>query len=151
MPTNLYGPGDNFHPTGSHVIPGMMRRFHEAVTGRAPAVPVWGTGAPLREFLHVDDLADALLVLMEKYDEPATVNVGSGSEVTIVQLAAMMKQVTGYQGAIVFDESKPDGTPRKMLDSSRMRALGWTPRFPLLDGLQSVYEWALEHNQFAGR
>lgn len=142
MPTNLYGPGDNFHPTHSHVIPGMMRRFHEAKASRADHVVVWGTGTALREFLHVDDLADALLMLAEKYEEAQTINVGSGEEVSIATLASTMKEVVGFEGRIVFDSSKPDGTPRKMLDSSRIRALGWAPSHTLAEGLRSSYEWA---------
>ena len=144
MPTNLYGPGDNFHPMNSHVIPGMMRRFHEAKVSRAPEVTVWGSGTPRREFLFIDDLAAALYVLMERYEEPTTINVGSGQEVTIRQLAEEMKNVTGFQGGIVFDASKPDGIPRKLLDSSRMMALGWRPKHSLADGLRAGYRWALE-------
>jgi GDP-L-fucose synthase len=148
MPTNLYGPGDNFHPTNSHVIPGMLRRFHEARESNAPEVVVWGTGTPLREFLHCDDLAGALLVLMERYDEPGTINVGSGDEVSIGELARTMAAVTGYTGAIRFDTTKPDGTPRKVLDSSRMRALGWAPRHSLHDGLAATYAWVRERGLF---
>ena len=144
MPTNLYGPGDNFHPTESHVIPGMLRRFHEAKLSGAAEVVVWGTGTPLREFLHCDDLAEALLVLMERYDEPGTINVGSGEEVSIRELAETMAAVTGYAGAIRYDSSKPDGTPRKALDSTRMRNLGWMPERSLREGLASTYEWVLE-------
>ncbi|MGZ4810264.1 MAG: GDP-L-fucose synthase family protein [Thermoanaerobaculia bacterium] len=151
MPTNLYGPGDNFHPDHSHVIPGMMRRFHEAKVSGAREVRIWGTGTPRREFLHVDDLADALLVLMERYEEPDTINVGSGEEVTIRQLAETMRDVVGYPGAIAFDASKPDGTPRKLLDSTRMHALGWAPKHSLREGLASTYRWALEKEVFAQR
>jgi GDP-L-fucose synthase len=148
MPTNMYGPGDNFHPTNSHVIPGMLRRFHEAKASNAPEVVVWGTGTPLREFLHSDDLAAALLMLMERYEEPGTINVGSGDEVSIGELARTMAAVTGYTGTIRFDTSKPDGTPRKVLDSSRMRALGWTPRHSLREGLAATYAWVLEQGLF---
>jgi GDP-L-fucose synthase len=142
MPTNLYGPGDNFHPTDSHVIPGMMRRFHEAKLARADRVVVWGTGNAQREFLHVDDLANALLMLVEKYDEAQAINVGSGEEVTIAELAAMMKDTVGFEGSIELDVSKPDGTPRKALDSSRIRALGWAPSHTLREGLRTTYAWA---------
>ena len=148
MPTNLYGPGDNFHPDHSHVIPGMMRRFHEAKIEGAREVRIWGTGKPLREFMHVDDLADALLVLMEKYEDLQTINVGSGEEVSIRQLAETMKDVVGFKGAITFDTSKPDGTPRKLLDSSRMRALGWKPKHTLRAGLADAYRWAVQANAF---
>ncbi|HEX9164021.1 MAG TPA: GDP-L-fucose synthase [Thermoanaerobaculia bacterium] len=148
MPTNLYGPGDNFHPMNSHVIPGMMRRFHEAKVDGRSAVRIWGTGKPLREFLHVDDLAGALVVLMQRYEEPATINVGSGEEVTIARLAELMKGATGYRGSIEFDTSKPDGTPRKALDSSRMRALGWSPAHDLAHGLADTYRWAVESGAF---
>jgi len=144
MPTNLYGPGDNFHPMNSHVIPGMMRRFHEAKVSRAPEVTVWGSGTPRREFLFIDDLAAALYVLMERYEEPTTINVGSGQEVTIRQLAEEMKNVTGFQGGIVFDAPKPAEIPRKLLGSSRLMALGWRPRHSLAEGLRAGYRWALE-------
>ena len=149
MPTNLYGPGDNFDPLGSHVIPGMMRRFHEAKVQRAPSVTVWGSGTPRREFLHSDDLADALYLLMEKYEEVQAINVGSGQEVTIRELAETMRDVTGFAGEIVWDTSKPDGTPRKFLDSSRIQALGWRPRHSLREGLAETYRWALESGAFA--
>ncbi len=148
MPTNLFGPGDNFHPENSHVIPGMMRRFHEAKVASAREVRIWGTGTPRREFLHVDDLADALLVLMNVYEEPDTINVGSGEEVTIRALAETMRDVTGYSGTIVFDASKPDGTPRKLLDSAKINALGWSPKHSLREGLAETYRWALERGVF---
>jgi GDP-L-fucose synthase len=144
MPTNLYGTGDNFHPTKSHVIPGMMRRFEEARRARAATVSVWGSGAPLREFLHVDDLAEALYMLMESYEDQQTINVGTGQEVTIRELAETMKATVGFQGEIEFDASKPDGTPRKVLDSSRILALGWKPKHSLNEGLASTYRWAIE-------
>jgi GDP-L-fucose synthase len=144
LPANLYGPGDNFDPLGSHVVPGMMRRFHEAKAQALPAVVVWGSGSPRREFLHVDDLADALLVLMNSYDDAQTINVGSGEEVAIRDLAEMMREVVGYRGSISWDTSKPDGTPRKLLDSSRVAALGWSPKRSLRDGLDSTYRWALD-------
>ena len=142
QPTNLYGPGDNFHPTESHVIPGMMRRFHEARKSGAGAVTVWGSGTPRREFLHVDDLADALYVLMEDYEEARTVNVGTGADVTIAELAALMRETVGFEGDIVFDRDRPDGTPRKLLDVSRISSLGWKPRRDLRSGLGDTYEWA---------
>ena len=145
MPTNLYGPGDNFDPMGSHVIPGMMRRFHEAKLSGAPEVAVWGTGTPRREFLHVDDLADALALLMETYEDAQTINVGTGQEVTIRELAETMADVTGYNGRIVWDTTKPDGTPRKLLDSSRILALGWKPKHTLKEGLASTYAWAVQN------
>jgi GDP-L-fucose synthase len=148
MPTNLYGPHDNFHPTDSHVIPGMMRRMHEAKEGRLPAVTIWGSGTPRREFLHVTDLADALYLLMEVYEDEQTINVGSGMESTIRELATTMKKVVGYEGEIVFDTSKPDGTPRKLLDSSRLAALGWKAQISLEEGLRTTYESALERGIF---
>lgn len=149
MPTNLYGPGDNFHPEYSHVIPGMMRRFHEAKTQGLAEVKVWGSGRPKREFLHVDDLAQALLVLMDQYEAPATINVGSGREIAIGELARLMADVVGYRGKITFDESKPDGTPQKLLDVSRVRALGWNDTIDLPSGLRSTYEWATRNHVFA--
>jgi len=148
MSTNLYGPFDNFHPTGSHVIPGMMRRFHEAKISGAGEVVVWGSGRPRREFLHVDDLADALYVLMQQYEDAETINVGAGEDIAIADLAAMMKEATGLGARVVFDHSKPDGMPRKLLDSRRMRQLGWSPAIPLAKGLSDTYRWALE-NVFA--
>lgn len=147
MPTNLYGPGDNFHPTGSHVIPGMLRRFHEAKVSRAPSVTVWGSGAPRREFLHVDDMAAACYLLMMRYEEPETINVGTGSDLTIRELAETMGEVVNYEGDLVFDTSKPDGTPRKLLDVSRLRALGWSPRVELREGLAETYHWAIENGK----
>src|SRR3954447_1540563 len=125
MPTNLYGPGDNFNPEGSHVLPGLIRRFHEAAQTGAPSVTVWGTGTPLREFLHVDDLARACVHLLENYDEPEPINVGVGEDVSIRELAELVGEVVGYTGALEFDTSKPDGTPRKLLDVSKLHALGW--------------------------
>jgi GDP-L-fucose synthase len=148
MPTNLYGPNDDFHPEASHVIPGMMRRFHEAKAAKAEEVMVWGTGKPMREFLHVDDLANALVLLMEKYESPETINVGTGKDCTIAELAETMKAIVGYSGRIRFDPSKPDGTPRKVLDVSRVTALGWEPRYSLEEGLAQTYRWALENRAF---
>lgn len=149
MPTNLYGPGDNFHPTDSHVIPGMMRRFHQAVVTGSPEVTLWGSGQPRREFLHADDLAAALYVLMQVYDDPMFVNVGTGTDCTIAELAESMARTVGFDGAIVWDRSKPDGTPRKLLDVSRIAAVGWRPGISLEDGLRSTYEWALTNGIFA--
>jgi GDP-L-fucose synthase len=143
MPTNLYGPGDNFDLNNSHVLPALIRRFHEAKLSAAPSVTVWGTGSPRREFLHVDDLAAASLFLMRNYDSPDIVNVGCGQDVTIRELAGMVKTATGYQGDLVFDASKPDGTPRKLLDVSRLTALGWSPSISLDEGIRSTYEWFL--------
>jgi GDP-L-fucose synthase len=141
MPTNLYGPGDNFNLQTSHVLPAMIRRFHEAKVSRAPSVTLWGTGRPRREFLHVDDLARACVVLLERYDEPMPVNVGTGEDVTICELAETVADVVGYAGDIQWDSSKPDGTPRKLLDVTRVNALGWKPQITLKDGIRSTYEW----------
>ena len=140
MPTNLYGPEDNYHPENSHVVPALIRRFHEAKVTDAPEVVIWGTGRPLRELLHVDDLADALQLLMQRYDDPAMVNIGSGQEVSIAELASLIATVVGYQGTLQFDPSKPDGTPRKRLDTTRLEALGWRSRITLETGLRETYE-----------
>ena len=140
MPTNLYGPGDNFHATNSHVLPALMGRLSEAVALGSTSVTVWGSGSPRREFLHADDLAAACLVLLERYDDPMPINVGTGVDVTIRELAEIVADVVGYTGELVFDPSKPDGTPRKVLDVSRITALGWRPRIPLREGVASVYE-----------
>ncbi|PWU01478.1 MAG: GDP-fucose synthetase [Terriglobia bacterium] len=139
MPTNLYGPGDSFHPTNSHVLPALMRRFHEAKSNGTATVSVWGTGGVRREFLYVDDLAEAALLLMEKYDSPEIINVGTGEDITIRELAELVSRTVGYTGRIVFDTSKPDGTPRKLLDVTRIRALGFRPKVPLEQGLQLAY------------
>ena len=149
MPTNLYGPGDNFTPVNSHVIPGLMRRFHEAAQSGRDTVAVWGTGRALREFLHVDDMADASLLCFDRYDDEEIINIGSGEEVTIAELAALMARVTGFAGRVVFDDSKPDGTPRKALDIGRLRALGWQPSVPLADGLARTYRWFLDNIESA--
>ena len=141
MPTNLYGPGDNFDLNNSHVIPALMRKIDAAARERHPTVEIWGTGTPLREFMHVDDLADALVFLLKSYDEADHINVGSGQEVTIAELASMLADVIGYKGELVFDTSKPDGPPRKALDSSRLSALGWEPAFDLPSGLKETYDW----------
>lgn len=148
MPTNLYGPGDNFHPEHSHVIPGLMRRFHEAKMSGAPSVTTWGTGTPRREFLHVEDLASALLLVMERYSAPGIINVGTGEDVTLRELSEMMREVVGFKGTIEFDTSKPDGTPRKVLDVTKIRSLGWSPSLSLSDGLKATYSWALANRKF---
>jgi GDP-L-fucose synthase len=141
MPTNLYGPGDNFDLAGSHVLPALIRKFHEAKLAGDPTVTVWGSGTPRREFLHVDDMADACVFLMERGEVPELVNVGVGEDVTIADVAALVREVVGYDGEIVFDRSKPDGTPRKLLDVSRLRELGWSPRVGLREGLAGTYAW----------
>ncbi len=143
MPTNLYGPGDNFDLETSHVLPALMHRFHDAKVAGDPSVTVWGTGAPLREFLHVDDLATAVLHLLDNYDEPGPINVGFGEDLPIRELAELVADVVGYEGELVWDASRPDGTPRKILDSSRIRASGWEPRIGLREGLESTYAWYL--------
>ncbi|MBW7906811.1 MAG: GDP-L-fucose synthase [Phycisphaerae bacterium] len=141
MPTNLYGPHDNFDPQRAHVLAALLRRFHEARVSGAPRVVVWGTGTPRREFLHVDDLAEAAVFLMRTYDGNELLNVGTGVDVSIAELAQMVRDIVGYRGQIVFDPSRPDGTPRKLLDISRITALGWQARTPLHDGLRSTYQW----------
>lgn len=145
MPTNLYGPGDNFDLQTAHVLPALIRRFHEAKESGAPSVTVWGTGSPRREFLNVDDLAAACLRLLDVYDDAEHVNVGVGEDATIAELAALIADVVGYDGALEWDTSKPDGTPRKVLDVSRMKSLGWEPRIGLREGIESAYGWYLEH------
>jgi GDP-L-fucose synthase len=139
MPTNLYGPGDNYHPLDSHVVPALIRRFHDAKCEGAASVTVWGTGAPLREFLYVDDLAEACLFALEHYSGELHLNVGSGEEITIAALAALVAEVVGYRGKLLFDPSRPDGTPRKLVDSARLMALGWRPRTALRHGLERTY------------
>lgn len=145
MPTNLYGPNDNFHPENSHVLPALIRRFHEAKVTGAKEVVVWGTGSPLREFLHVDDLADAVMFLMDKYSDFPHVNVGSGNEVTIKNLAELVKEVVGFEGELKWDPNKPDGTPRKLMDSSKLANMGWKPKISLRDGLVGTYKWYVEN------
>lgn len=145
MPTNLYGPGDNFDLQNSHVLPALIRKIHEAKARGEPSVTVWGTGAPRREFLHVDDLAEAVLHLLHTYDEEGVVNIGWGEDVTIRDLAEIIVSVIGYRGRIVFDTTKPDGTPRKLLDVSRLTALGWRPRIALRAGIEGTYAWFREH------
>jgi len=139
MPTNLYGPGDNYHPQNSHVIPALLRRFHEAKERGDETVTVWGSGEPRREFLHVDDLAEGCLHLLEVDEPPDWINLGTGSDISIQELAELVKTTIGFHGRILFDRSKPDGTPRKLLDVTRMRALGWNAQIPLTSGLQSAY------------
>jgi GDP-L-fucose synthase len=143
MPTNLYGPGDNFDLQSSHVLPALIRRMHEARESGADEVTLWGSGSPLREFLHVDDLARAVGFLLEKYDEPGPINVGTGHDLTIKGLAELTARIVGYDGSIAWDASKPDGTPRKLLDVSRIHALGWKPEIDLEAGIRSTYEWYL--------
>jgi len=139
MPTNLYGPNDNFHPENSHVLPALIRKFHDATVNNKPTVEIWGTGSPLREFLHVDDLASACLFLMLNYNEKLFVNVGVGHDLSIRALAEMVAEVAGYRGQLVWNTQKPDGTPRKLMDVSRINALGWKARIDLREGIASVY------------
>lgn len=164
MPTNLYGPGDNFHPQNSHVIPALLRKFHEAKLAGSPTVTVWGTGTPRREFMYSEDMADACVHLMGLPDAqfvpllgqdrndglPPLVNIGVGEDLTIAELAGLVKSVTGYAGDIVFDTDKPDGTPRKLLDVARLKALGWTPSMPLAQGLQAAYRWFVDYETARG-
>ena len=145
MPTNLYGINDNFHPENSHVLPALIRRFHEAKLADSESISIWGTGNPRREFLHSDDLADAVLFLMENYNDSEIVNVGCGEDQTIRVLAETIREVVGYSGSLEFDSSRPDGTPQKILDISKIRVLGWTPAIPLKNGLEQVYQWYKEH------
>jgi GDP-L-fucose synthase len=145
MPTNLYGPGDNFDLQNSHVLPALIRRFHEAKLRGDETMSIWGTGTPRREFLHVDDLADAVIYLLKNYEDESIVNIGWGEDVTIRELAELVMAASGYQGRLVFDPSKPDGTPRKLLDTTRLTALGWQPKIPLKAGIESTYAWFREH------
>jgi len=145
MPTNLYGPGDNFDLEKSHVLPAMIRKFHEAKLANAPSVTLWGTGKPLREFLHVDDLADAVLFLMQHYDAEDIVNIGVGEDISIAGLADMVRDVVGFRGDIIYDASKPDGTPRKLVDPSRLNGLGWHARTGLREGIETTYQWFLDN------
>jgi GDP-L-fucose synthase len=142
MPTNLYGPNDNYHPQNSHVLPALLRKFHEAKTQNQPFVTLWGTGTPRREFLHVDDLADACYHLMQHYDEPGFVNIGTGEDLPILALAQLVQHIVGYAGEIRHDLSKPDGTPRKLMDVSKLHALGWRAKIDLEAGIRAVYEEA---------
>ncbi|MCT2590124.1 GDP-L-fucose synthase [Streptomyces sp. N2-109] len=144
MPTNLYGPGDNFDLETSHVLPALIRRFHEAARDGCDEVVLWGSGTPRREFLHVDDLARACSLLLREYDEDSPVNIGCGEDLTIRELAETVREVVGFGGGISFDTGRPDGTPRKLLDVSRLRALGFAPRVPLADGIRDTYRWWLD-------
>jgi len=146
MPTNLYGPNDNYDLNNSHVLPALIRKFHDARVNQQDEVVVWGSGEPLREFLHVDDLAEACLYLMENYDQKPFVNVGTGSEISISDLALLVKEIVGFEGKLHFDRSKPDGTPRKLLDVSRIHALGWKHQMDLEAGIRSVYQIYIEQN-----
>ncbi len=145
MPTNLYGPHDNFDLHTSHVLPALIRKVHRAKLAADPTVPIWGTGSPRREFLHADDLADACVFLLENYDDPDIVNIGCGEDVTIRELAETVCQVVGYQGDLAFDHTKPDGTPRKLLDMTKLTTLGWRPKIPLTEGIRGAYQWFLEN------
>jgi GDP-L-fucose synthase len=145
MPTNLYGPGDNFHPENSHVMPAMIQRFHKAKVEGQPSVTIWGTGTPRREFLYADDLAEASVFLMQNYDEAEIINVGTGKDVTIMELAELVKDVVGFNGDILNDSSKPDGTMLKRLDISHLAKVGWTSSTSLRDGLELTYQWYMEH------
>lgn len=140
MPTNLYGPNDNYHPKNSHVLPALIRKFHEAKMQNLPHVEVWGTGTPKREFLHADDMADACVYLMLNYNEEGFVNIGVGEDISIKELALMVKDIIGYDGELIFDTTKPDGTPRKLLDVSKLTSLGWKAKIQLRDGIEKVYE-----------
>jgi GDP-L-fucose synthase len=144
MPTNLYGPGDNYHLQNSHVIPALIRKFHEAKQSNAASAEIWGTGSPLREFMYADDLADACVFLMKKYNDKLFINIGTGEEVTIKDLAGIVKETVGFEGNIKFDTSKPDGTPRKLMDSSRLHNLGWKHSLSLKEGLKKTYPFFLE-------
>ncbi len=145
MPTNLYGPGDNFHPENSHVLPAMIRRFHEARQNNQTEVAVWGTGAPLREFLYVEDMADAAVFMMNNYSAPAIVNIGVGKDISILDLAKLVAEVVGYNGAIETDPAKPDGTPRKLMDVDRLSKLGWRATTELRTGIEQTYRWYVEN------
>ncbi len=140
MPTNLYGYHDNYHPQNSHVLPALLRKFHEAATNNDPEVTIWGTGKPMREFLFSDDLADACLFLMQNYNEPELINVGTGKDLTIKDLAFLIKETTGFEGKLNFDESKPDGTPRKLMDVTKLHALGWKHNVELREGIALAYQ-----------
>jgi GDP-L-fucose synthase len=147
MPTNLYGPGDNFDLENSHVLPALLRKFHEAKEAGKTEVVVWGTGKPRREFLHVDDLAGATVFLMEHYDQADIINVGAGKDITIRELAELIREISGCRSDILFDSSMPDGTPRKLLDISKIKKLGWSPKIPLREGIESTYRWLVGNRQ----
>jgi GDP-L-fucose synthase len=146
MPTNLYGPNDNFDLASSHVLPALLRKAHEAKISGADELVVWGSGQPRREFLHVDDLADACVFLLEEYGSSEIINVGCGEDISIRDLATVICDVVGFEGKLTFDSSKPDGTPRKLLDISKLKALGWQPKIALREGLERTYEWFLQNN-----
>jgi len=146
MPTNLYGPYDHFHPDTSHVIPALIYKIHQAKMNNNPTVSLWGTGTPLREFLHVDDLARAIITLLRSYHAPEPINIGSSEEISIADLATLLSDIIGYKGMIQFDTAMPDGTPRKLLDSSKINALGWSAEYRLRDGLEETYQWFLDHH-----
>ncbi|MBI5802822.1 MAG: GDP-L-fucose synthase [Verrucomicrobia bacterium] len=146
MPTNLYGPNDNFDLEKSHVLPALLRKFHEAKAAQAPAVALWGTGSPRREFLHADDFAEACAALMDSYESDQPINVGVGQDVTLRELAELIRGIVSYPGEIVWDSTMPDGTPRKLLDVTRINALGWKARIPLAEGIRSTYEWYLKNS-----
>jgi GDP-L-fucose synthase len=147
MPTNMFGPGDNFDLDNSHVLPALIRKFHDAKTRGETRVLLWGSGSPLREFLHADDLASACIFLLENYDDEIAINIGTGKDLAIKDLAELIKVIVGFDGAIEWDSSKPDGTPRKLLDASRMTALGWSPSIGLEEGIRSTYEWFLANQK----
>jgi len=149
MPTNLYGPHDNYDLRNSHVLPALIRKVHEAKQSGAKSITVWGSGDPRREFLHTDDLADACLFLLENYDQPNLINIGCGEDVTIRELAETVCDVLGFDGSLEFDTSKPDGTPRKLLDISKIRSLGWSPKIPLREGIADAYRWFVENQSTA--
>jgi GDP-L-fucose synthase len=150
MPTNLYGPNDNYHLQNSHVIPALLRKFHEAKINDQAAVTIWGTGSPLREFMYVDDLADACFFLMEQYNEPGAINVGTGKDLPIKELALLIKEITGFSGELQFDTTKPDGTPRKLMDTAKLHAMGWQHQTSLEVGLKKAYEDFVAHQTAAG-
>jgi len=145
MPNNLYGPGDNFHLENAHVLPALIRKFHEAKENNVPEIVVWGTGTPLREFLHVNDFANAVVFLLKGYNDGGIVNVGTGTDISIGDVALLIKQVVGYQGDIVFDSTKPDGTPKKLLDCTKLHKLGWKSVISLREGLAATYQWFLDN------
>lgn len=149
MPTNLFGKGDNYHPQNSHVLPALIRKFHEAKVGSASAVTIWGSGSPKREFLYADDLADACVFLMKEYNEKSLINIGTGEDLTIRELAELIKDVIGFSGELVFDNTKPDGTPRKLMDVSKLHGLGWKHRTELREGIELAYQDFLSHEKMS--
>jgi GDP-L-fucose synthase len=149
MPTNLYGPWDNFDPETSHALPGMIYKFHHAKKSGAKSVTLWGTGNPRREWLHVDDAAEACLILLEKFSEPAPINIGVGEDRTIKELAELVRKTVGFKGEIEWDTNRPDGTPRKLLDVTRIRGMGWAPKIDIERGLAEVYDWFIKNSDYA--